>query len=313
MHTIKKITLAALLCAYSLQGFSQTPILNLNYDKWKKEELVEKRVLTDKNVRLEEEGLEDNGIKLIEDSLEILQQEQKLYSLSMSSESSNTMFNSRTLTSYIYQQGTFDALRSFAIQTLGDNTYINADFFSFIFGPVRLGIKGSFTPSDDETENEAIKTNLQKLVSNGGNINFDFTMPLIFLRSEDDKVHFLTAAQTIWGINPNIEANTGRTIYASDNITFSNQTGAQMQFSIGSNDGKARLSLLAAYHYTWGNTLQELDLPDFSVLRLQTGIVIQDVVGIFVAGPLFSTAEKVQRTPFTLNLQFSPSELAEKL
>jgi hypothetical protein len=139
-------------------------------------------------------------------------------------------------------------------------------------------------------------------------------LPLYFVRSKNDQLHFGVWGETFWGINPNINDSTGSTSFASSDINFSNQTGLLLHFDVGSNDQVARLYFDVPIHYSWGNTqTQQLNLPDFSLVKLRAGISIKDLFIMYVSGPLYSTSSKVQSTPFTFSLQVSPSQLSKVL
>lgn len=217
------------------------------------------------------------------------------------------------LNTYLYNQPAFAPLTSFAVQGPGTGTYINAEIGSFLFGPVRLSVGGSFQTTGDTTKDEAVKSSLQKIISAGGSVNFNFSVPLIFKLGENSMYNFGVFAHTIWGINPNVEDSTGKTLFTSNDLKFSNQTGIRIYYDVGSNDGKARLSFDISYDYAWGNSFYELNLADFSIIKLRTGVIISDLVSIYVSGPLYSSSEKVQATPFTMSVQFSPQELSERL
>ena len=144
-------------------------------------------------------------------------------------------------------------------------------------------------------------------------MDFNFTAPVYFYRSKNDQLHFALIAQTVWGINPNINDSTGQTSYASSDLNFINHTGFSMQLYISSNNQKARLYFEMPVHYAWGNSTQELNLPDFSVIKLRAGLIIADMLSFYVSGPLYSTSSRVQRAPFAMSVQVSPSVVAKKL
>lgn len=233
----------------------------------------------------------------------------KSFSIFSSPEAGNTT----ALSKYLYDQGTFDVLKSVSLQTLGDATHIHSEFASFLFGPVRLGIAGSFSTAGDTTVDEAIKTSLERIMNAGGAMNFNFTTPLYFHRSKNDQLHFAIIGQTVWGINPNINDSTGETSYASSDLNFVNHTGLSMQLYISSNNQKARLYFEMPVHYVWGNSNQELGLPDFTVVKLRAGLIIVDMLSFYVSGPLYATSSQVQRAPFAMSVQVSPSVIAKKL
>ncbi|MCB9045792.1 MAG: hypothetical protein H6550_06605 [Chitinophagales bacterium] len=222
-------------------------------------------------------------------------------------------FSPTSLNKYIYDQGTFDVLRSVSVQTLGSATHIYSEFGSFLFGPVRMGIGGSFSTTGDTTEDAAIATSLERIMNAGGSLNFNFLMPLYFHRSANDQLHFGFFAQTVWGINPNINDSTGQTSYASSDLNFINHTGLAMQLYISSNNQKARLYFEVPVHYVWGNSAAELHIPDYTAIKLKAGVIIVDMISFYISGPLYATTGRVQRAPFAMSVQVSPSVIAKQL
>jgi hypothetical protein len=214
------------------------------------------------------------------------------------------------LNAYLYNQGSVSGFQSLTVQNFnGVHTDINAEFASFLFGPVRLGVSGSFQTTGDTTKDDAIKSNLQKIISNGGTINLNFLIPIFFTRTPNEQVHFGVLGQFYNGLTPGIDDN--GTVDYSKSISFTNQTGLIIHFDVGSNDKKARLTfdIPCFYSASSNNVNQQIGLPNFFLARLQVGAVLGDLVNLHIAGPIYSTSTKVQHSPFLLSLQFSPSQI----
>lgn len=221
-------------------------------------------------------------------------------------------YNIDTLNKYIYNQGGVSAFQSSSIQNFnGIHTDINVEFASFLFGPVRLGVAGSFQTKGDTTKNNAIKSSLQKIVSNGGAINLNFLLPVYFFRTQDDQTHFAIFALSRNSINPGIDS-TGTTDY-STNLGYTNQTGLDAHFDVGSNDNKARLYFDVPFFYSisTNNVNKQLSLPNFLLMKLEIGVVLGDLVKFNISGPVFSSSSKVQHSPYLISLQFSPTQLVK--
>lgn len=213
------------------------------------------------------------------------------------------------------EQGTLSFLNSFAVQTIAGGTYINGELTSVLFGPVRLGIGGSFKTSSDTTRNDAVKKELQKIISTGGNLNMNFSLPLFFVRTSNDQLHFGIFALSNWAITPATLDTSGRVTVTSDNFSFNNQTGVNIHFNVCSNNNqKARLTFDIPMTYNWGNTLTDkLALTDFSAITIRAGFTIIDAIALYVSGPLYSTSSAVQCVPFKLSIQLSPKKLSDML
>jgi hypothetical protein len=219
-------------------------------------------------------------------------------------------YNLDTLNKYIYNENVFDALQNVSIQQFTDpNTLINSEIAAVLWGPVRMGVSGSFKSSGDTSKDNAIKTSLQKIVGNGGAINFNLTLPLLFCRDRTDQVHFVVFAQMNNGINPNINDSTGATSF-SNNILYSNQTGIDVHFDAGSNDQSANFSLDFPFYYSWGskNLYAQLPVADYALLKMQLTLAINSVINLHLSTPLWSSSKTVQKIPCSISVQFSPSQ-----
>ncbi len=122
-----------------------------------------------------------------------------------------------SLNKFFYDQKNVSAFQSISIQHAVDpDDFINAEFASFLFGPVRMGVEGSFKTSGDTTKDAAIKSSLQKILYSGGAINFNFSLPLFFCRDRKDQVHFGIFGQINNGLNPGISDSTGGTNFSTN-------------------------------------------------------------------------------------------------
>lgn len=222
-------------------------------------------------------------------------------------------FDIDTFNNYLYNQNKIDAFQNVSLQTaLDPGTFVNAEFGSFLFGPVRMGVNASFKTKGDTSLDNAIKTSIEKIVANGGMINLNFTLPLLYVRNRLEQVHFGIFAQSVNGFNPNIDTSVNkgvRTDFSSD-LLYSNQSGLLAYFDVASNNQTAKISLQLSADYVWGSRslYQTLSLPDFFVTRLQVGVTISNLMTFQIAGPFWSSCSAVQKVPFTMTLQFSPSQ-----
>jgi len=216
-----------------------------------------------------------------------------------------------SLNKFFYNQANIGVFQNAAVQNFtGSKSYITTELASFLFGPVRMGVGGTFLSKGDTSKDNGIKTSIQKIVTNGGAINFNFSLPLLFCRSAGDQTHFSIFAQMNNGINPGVDS-TGTDF--SKNVSFINQSGLIFHFDAGSNDGKALLSFdLPCYYSASSNNLKsQLGLPNFAVVKLQVGANINQLINIHISGPLLSSSKTIQNTPFIVSLQFSPGQAAK--
>lgn|GEM_PF-3460307 len=223
-----------------------------------------------------------------------------------------------TLNKYLYNQTDFDILNSVSFQNLGSsNNYVNAQFGNYLFGPVNMAVGGSFKTTADTTKNNAIKTSLQKIVTSGGAINLDFTMPLFLCRSKGDLVHFGVFGEVNNGFNPSItDTTTGKTSFTSNNILYTNQTGLLFHFDVTSNDGQdAKLTFEVPCYFAFGNnnTYNSIGLKNYQLVKLNALVTIKNLLNLNFSGPLWSSSSLIQNTPFTLTVGFLPSQLVKSL
>jgi hypothetical protein len=217
-----------------------------------------------------------------------------------------------SLNKYFYNQSNVSALQTGNIQNFtGSTTFISTELASFLFGPVRMGIGGTFTSKGDSTQDNAIKTSLQKIVSNGGTIDFNFFLPLFFARSSNEQSHFGISFQMNNGINPGIDT-TGSTNF-SKNLSYTNQSGIVFHYDVGSNDGKALLSFDVPCYYVsffGDNNLYKIaGVSNFAMVKLQVGAVFNNLLSLHLSGPLLSSSKTVLNTPWAISLQFSPGQI----
>lgn len=218
-------------------------------------------------------------------------------------------YNIDTINYYLLGQSKVATFQNITVQNFDESTTINAELGSFFFGPVRLGVSGSFNSKSDSAD-KAISKSIQQIFSNGGALGMNFSLPLFLTRDTADNVHFGFYAQTSFGLNPGFGPDTKRMDF-SNNILFNNQTGFNLHFDVGSNDKKARLFFDMPILYSWAsqNTYQQLKITDYSVVKLQVGASLGDLVSFKISGPLYSSTSTIQNVPFTLSLNFSPFNL----
>jgi hypothetical protein len=282
------------LIAFACTSRAQMPIMNLDFNKTRSNWNKTRHVAPGMTSKLSNFSVPRNG---------------NSYLIFRSNDGENVQ------QSLYAEQGTFSFLNTLALQTLAGGTYINGELTSVLFGPVRLGIGGSFKTTADTTRNEAVKKELQKIISTGGNLNMNFSLPLFFTRTSNDQLHFGVFALSNWAITPATLDTSGRVTVTSDNFSFNNQTGVNIHFDVCSNNNqKARLTFDVPMTYNWGNTLTDkLSLTDFSVVTVRAGFTIIDAMAIYVSGPLYSSSNAVQCVPFKLSVQLSPKKLGDML
>ncbi len=223
-------------------------------------------------------------------------------------------YNLDSFNAWLYNQSNVDVFQSAAIQNFANSkALISTELASFLFGPVRMGVGGSFTTKGDTTQDEAVKTSLQKMLTSGGTVNLNFLLPLFLARTRHDHAHFSIFAAFNNSINPGIDS-TGKAD-ASKEVWYTNQSGVNIHADFGSSDNKARISLDFPFYYSWGsqNSYQQLSITDFSVLKMQIGVVIGDLINLHVSGPLLSSSKTIKKIPFGVSLQFSPSQVAQSV
>ena len=219
------------------------------------------------------------------------------------------MYNIDTVNDYLYAQNQIDVFQSAGFQYYGSTTtYIKTEFLSFLFGPMRLGIVGSFKSSGDTSKDNQQSVNLQKVLNNGGALNF--SLPVLFCRDKSEQVHFGVFAQNNLSFTPLNPEN------LSSNLLFSGQSGLVFHLDLGSNPDPdanqiARLSFDIPMYYCYGSpdTYKQLNQADFSVMQMRFGLVIKDQFTFSVSGTLLSNNKSVQNTGWVYCMKFSPSQL----
>lgn len=214
-----------------------------------------------------------------------------------------------TINAYLYQQTQLGLLSNVSLQNLGSSdNFINAEFGSYLFGPVKLDLCGTFKTTGDTTKDKAIKTSLQKIVSNGGSLNLNFTAPILIYRSMDEQFHFGIFAQVNNAINPSINDFTGKTSYSSDNLLLQWQAGFIFHTDVTSNyDQKAKLSFEMPVLYSFGNN--NIGIGNFYLIKLKAGLVVRDLLNLSLSGTLWSSSKNIQNIPITMSLGFPISDL----
>ena len=219
-------------------------------------------------------------------------------------------FNIDTINTYLSGQSGLSTFQNIALQNFNEATTISAEFANTYFGAVRLGLSGNFTTKNDTAKDIAIKKNLQSIMANGGIMSLNFSLPICLTRDKDDKRHFGLFLQNNIGINPGFDSTSKRTDLSS-NILFNNQTGVNFHFDITSNDKKARLFFDLPFYYVWGSqkTYEQLGISDYSILKMQAGLVFNNKVAFKISGPLLSSSSTIQGLPYLITFNFSPSNL----
>jgi hypothetical protein len=220
-----------------------------------------------------------------------------------------------SLNKYLYNQQAFDLLQKVSILnfTAQRSTVINAEVFSALFGPVRVGIGGSFQPSKSDTLEDAKKASLEKIRNQGGTLSINGLFPMMYLRSKNDAYHMGLFAQQQFGLTPNKIDSSGTTSYSGENTNLAIQSGLFLHMDAGSkNENNVSIHLYAdvSYFYTYGNYYQVLKMADFGILGLRVGCVVGDLIHFNASGPLHSTAVSQRNVPYTIGIQFSPSQVA---
>ena len=216
------------------------------------------------------------------------------------------------------QDSEISAFRNISLQTFSNATYLNAELISFYFNYLRFGVSGSLKATNNvETDAEAIKQELTKLLHNNGSINFNFSLPLIFKRTTRDHIHYGVYAETSIGLTPNFSANVSESgkseAYFSNDILVNHQFGLNTKIDISSNESakekKARFFIELPINYIYGNTksYQLLDITDNTTAKISIGAILGDKISFRVSGPLLSTKDQIMRTPFLFSLDFSPT------
>ena len=136
----------------------------------------------------------------------------------------------------------------------------------------------------------------------------------MFLRNQKDAYHLGLFARQSLGLLPTTIDSNGNTSYSGKNTTFSGQSGFLFHLDAGSSNDKnvtIRLYSDVSFSYVYGNYNQAMNLTDFSIIHLKAGCVIGDLFNFNASGPLYCTTKSIQSIPFTISIQFSPSQVAQ--
>ncbi len=232
--------------------------------------------------------------------------------------------NYEALNRYLYNQPMVDVSQNFHYFTINNANYLGGELVSAFFGPVRFAVGGMFKVTTDtfttgKNDSVNLRNNLKKVVNNGGTINLNFSMPLIFSKSRYGKAHFgLFAIENI-GFNPNVD--TAKIVhdglYSSDNIFYNSQTGLMPYFDLGSADANSyvRMYFEFPFYYSFGNFKGAVDKIgcDFTMLQMRGGIKVGDLFSMNITGSLWSTNKDLQSMPFVVSISGSPSQLMQTL
>jgi|EP01137_Pigoraptor_chileana_P021647 hypothetical protein len=302
---MRKLIIAIGLLIVSQSADAQLPMLNANFKKAirnveTKKLIREKNLLTEKDLA-KYENLIEESTKSSNDSLT----EFNLFKAGHIKKLDKLVYNDPKV---------IDLLESFSVQTIGDGTYISGELVNAFFGPVRFGLGGSFKTTGDSTKDQAIKSNLQKILTAGGSINTTFSLPLYYTRPVDDQLHFGVFLMTNWAITPKDLDTAQAGLTMSSEFNFNNQSGLHLHFDVTSKGRNVNLFADVKATYNWGNTLTEkLQMTDFSLVDMRVGVNVNELVSLYVSGPLYSTTGSVMSVPFLLNLQFSPNKIVKEL
>jgi hypothetical protein len=227
-------------------------------------------------------------------------------------------YDYNTFNNYLSGQKNIAVFKNASVQTFNQTTYINAEFISFYFGYVRLGVTGSLKATNNKkNDTEALADNLTKILHNSGSFSLNFSVPIFFNRDRNDHIHYGIFAESSVGFTPNFDAKNSDAYFSSDLLVI-NQSGLNFKFDISSNekeeDKKARFVVELPLHYSFGNkkSYELLGIGDNTTMQLNLGVVLGDRMSFSISGPLFSNKEQIMKTPFLFSLNFSPNSSSDK-
>ncbi|MBL7711190.1 MAG: hypothetical protein JNL13_01945, partial [Chitinophagaceae bacterium] len=220
------------------------------------------------------------------------------------------LYDINKINDYVYNQKNIDIFQSASLQYTGNKVMVGAEVASLLVGPVRLGIGGSFESAGDSTD-DAVKTSLQKIISNRGTVAINISFPFFYYRSRTNQLHLGVFGQMNNGFNPAIDTVTNKQNFSS--FYYTNQSALNFYVDISSNDQKGRVFMEFPLIYSFGaaDAYQDLKIADFWMLKTRLGVMINSLIGINITGPLWSSSKKIQSVPFTIGFNFSPSQITK--
>lgn len=228
-------------------------------------------------------------------------------------------YNIDSLNKYLNNQTTFNILENIAFQNFGaGNQFIRTEIGSYMFGPVKLGVSTSIKTQTDTAKDakakveNSVQSNIKRIITNGGAININATVPLYFTRAAKDITHFGVYGQTNFVFLPSVLDTSVADIYKSTQFKFLNQTGLLIHLDILDNSKSAKFSFDLNTFYCFGtkDTYNELGITDFFIVKAHAALELNDIFSIHVSGPLFCTSQTIKDgAPFTLSFGFSPSQV----
>ncbi len=227
-------------------------------------------------------------------------------------------YDTDTFNSFFNENVGPSAFNNISLQSYSNSTYLSAELISFYFNYVRLGVSGSLKATNNATtDGDAIKEEITKLLHNSGSLNFNFSLPIFYKRTRLDHIHFGIFAESSIGLTPSFEPdenNNNSNAYFTKDLLVNHQFGFNTKLDISSNEKekekKARFFIELPIHYIYGNkkSYQLLNITDNTTARIGIGAVLGDKLSFRVSGPIFSTKEEIQRTPFLFSLDINPKK-----
>ncbi|WP_300597016.1 hypothetical protein [Niabella sp.] len=204
-------------------------------------------------------------------------------------------------------------LQTVNTQLFGKNTYIAPEFLSFYCHsfPTRFGIGGSFKTTGDTATSNKIKSKLQNILQNGGNLFFNFDMPIIYQSSKDNSFHLSASVTNNWSFN-----SASYFVSDSSSIGLTWQPGIKAHVDLSFFDEKnsvgaiASLDVQACYFTGSKSLLNKLNISDFGLLQMRVSLSTKDI-SFFATYPIWSTSTYIRDNlrQITGGIALAPSNL----
>ncbi len=211
---------------------------------------------------------------------------------------------SKIFNNFYYGRSDVSVLQSLEINRSKDVTNFNTELANAFFRTFRISLAANINDADNDTSSvEEIKSDYQKLITNGGQFAFRIQSPVFFYHNSSDDIIFITNVLNRFGFDlipddPNTKNNNVNNFIGGD-------------FSLFLRTDKNVFSFFAQipFGYTFGNDkfYEGRTFKDFSTVQAILGVTIHDQFRIKFTGTMLSTQKKLQSAPWSIGFQFTPS------
>jgi len=212
--------------------------------------------------------------------------------------------SSKIFNNYYYGRSDVSVLQSLEINRSKNVTNFNTELANAFFRTFRISLAANINkPDNDTSSSQEINSEYQKLITNGGQFALRIQSPLVFYHNSSDDLIFVANILNRFGFDliPD-DLNT-------KNNNINNFIGGDLSFFLRTE--KNIFSFFAQFPigYTFGNNkfYESQRFRDFSTLQGIFGVTIHDQFRIKFSGTFLSTQNELQRVPWTIGFQFTPS------